>query len=45
MINKGLEVNAVERSETAFTSKKKIVILLIKNPKKERLHSWNLPIK
>ena len=33
MINKGLEVNAVERSETAFTSKKKIVILLIKNPK------------
>jgi hypothetical protein len=40
MINKGLEVNAVERSETAFTSKKKILILLIKI-RKERLHSWN----
>jgi hypothetical protein len=44
MINKGLEVNAVERSETAFTSKKKILILLIKI-RKERLHSWNLLIK
>jgi hypothetical protein len=33
MINKGLEVNAVERSETAFTSAKKITNLLIKNPK------------
>ena len=44
MINKGLEVTAVERNETAFTSKKKIVILLIKNPK-GCLHSWNLPIK
>jgi hypothetical protein len=25
MINKGLEVNAVERSETAFTSMKKVL--------------------
>jgi hypothetical protein len=33
MINKGLEVNAVGRSETVFTSKKKIIIFLIKNPK------------
>jgi hypothetical protein len=37
MINKGLKVNAVERSETAFTFKKKILILLIKI-RKELFH-------
>jgi len=40
MINKGLEVNAVERSETAFTSAKKITNLLIKKSERN-LHRWN----